>query len=231
MVSGWLLPSPWLSRSSPSLTHKRTVHVHVRVTTIVNTEIIDFDDLYLRPLWCLAVVAFGIWMGSLRAPLRWMVRSWITSLMCLIQSCLFSMLDAWKRSAYWGLSPDLTPTGTGIPTEILVSLCVCVCRTSLNSPLVISYQLQPSVFKLHDWWSTRSMYVWENLTGQEDWENLKKKYQQYIQIKCQECVLQTCAEWLRAVLWGSSYSPWLRVWIPDLALNLKYKIENFTGVI
>lgn len=34
--------------------------------------------------------------------------------------------------------------------------------------------------------------------------------------------------------WGlcfsSFYSPSLRVWIPDLALNLKYKIENFTGL-
>lgn len=50
-----------------------------------------------RPL-CLAVVVLGMWMGSFRAPRRWTVRSWITSRMCLIQSCLFSRLEAWGRT-------------------------------------------------------------------------------------------------------------------------------------
>lgn len=47
---------------------------------------------------CLAVVVLGMWMGSFRAPRRWTVRSWITSRMCLIQSCLFSILEAWGRT-------------------------------------------------------------------------------------------------------------------------------------
>lgn len=46
----------------------------------------------------LVVVVLGMWMGSLRAPRRWTVRSWMTSRMCLIQSCLFSMLEAWGSS-------------------------------------------------------------------------------------------------------------------------------------
>lgn len=49
--------------------------------------------------------------------------------------------------------------------------------------------------------------------------------------KCEEFVFQTCERWLRAVLWDCLYSPLLRVWIPDLALNLKYKIENFTVLV
>ena len=44
-------------------------------------------------------------------------------------------------------------------------------------------------------------------------------------------MFQTCEKWLRAALWDSLYSPLLHVWIPDLALNLKYKIENFTGLV
>lgn len=35
----------------------------------------------------------------------------------------------------------------------------------------------------------------------------------------------------RELCFGSFYSPWLHVWIPDLALNLKYKIDSFTGLI
>lgn len=54
-----------------------------------------------------------------------------------------------------------------------------------------------------------------------------------------ELVLQECEPRISFRLvrsgWGlcfsSFYSPSLRVWIPDLALNLKYKIENFTGLI
>lgn len=33
------------------------------------------------------------------------------------------------------------------------------------------------------------------------------------------------------MLWDCLYSPWLHVWIPDLALNLKYKKGNFTGLL
>lgn len=49
---------------------------------------------YRLPL-CLVAVALGMGIGSLSAPRKWMVRSWITSRTCLIQSCLFSMHEAW----------------------------------------------------------------------------------------------------------------------------------------
>lgn len=55
---------------------------------------------HLLPL-CLVVVALGMWMGSFRAPRRWIVRSCMTSRMCLIQSCLFSILEAWCITDNW----------------------------------------------------------------------------------------------------------------------------------
>lgn len=55
---------------------------------------------HLLPL-CFVVVALGMWMGSFRAPRRWIVRSCMTSRMCLIQSCLFSILEAWCITDNW----------------------------------------------------------------------------------------------------------------------------------
>lgn len=70
---------------------------------------------------CLAVVVLGMWMGSFRAPRRWTVRSWITSRMCLIQSCLFSMLEAWgvthqrvRRDTFTGTMDDQTQSGCSL---------------------------------------------------------------------------------------------------------------------
>lgn len=70
---------------------------------------------------CLAVVVLGMWMGSFRAPRRWTVRSWITSRMCLIQSCLFSILEAWgathqrvRRDTFTGSMDDQTQSGCSL---------------------------------------------------------------------------------------------------------------------
>ena len=52
------------------------------------------DPGYLLLLFlCLAGV-LGSWIGSFKAPFRWMILSWITSRMFLIHSCLVSMLEA-----------------------------------------------------------------------------------------------------------------------------------------
>lgn len=55
--------------------------------------------VYLLVLF-LGLVSAGVlgrWIGSLSAPFRWVILSWITSLMFLIHSCLASILDAWRR--------------------------------------------------------------------------------------------------------------------------------------
>ena len=146
MVSGWLLASPWLSRSSPSLLAGNIItaiqllineiwSTYYWIYNLLNWKLEDCPQRnnrfgaelkrgclllsnsllkmfahikegcwhllwwtaqtrsYRLPL-CLAVVALGMWMGSFRAPRRCTVRSWITSRMCLIQSCLFSRLEA-----------------------------------------------------------------------------------------------------------------------------------------
>lgn len=86
----------------------RVVNIHL-ITG--NCKILSANSRWKRKkreLWanrlplCLAVVVLGMWMGSFRAPRRWTVRSWITSRMCLIQSCLFSMLEAWGRTRQRG---------------------------------------------------------------------------------------------------------------------------------
>lgn len=56
--------------------------------------------VYLFELF-LGLVSAGVlgrWRGSFSAPFRWVILSWITSLMFLIHSCLASMLDAWRRN-------------------------------------------------------------------------------------------------------------------------------------
>lgn len=56
------------------------------------------DPGYLLLLFlCLAGV-LGSWIGSFKAPFRWMILSWITSRMFLIHSCLVSMLEAWSAT-------------------------------------------------------------------------------------------------------------------------------------
>jgi len=128
MVSGWLLASPWLSSSSPSLWSEvtiavnslprllKTLHLHLLKAELecnghndktawwllvyISFKIIKMLFAHRLPL-CLVVVALGMWMGSFRAPRRWTVRSWMTSLMCLIQSCLFSILEAYDTTHNW----------------------------------------------------------------------------------------------------------------------------------
>lgn len=55
--------------------------------------------VYLLALF-LGLVSAGVlgrWTGSLSAPFRWVILSWITSLIFLIHSCLASILDALTR--------------------------------------------------------------------------------------------------------------------------------------
>lgn len=58
------------------------------------TALMRLPSTYLLPFCLAAGAVLGMWMGSFRAPLRCTVLSWITSRMCFIQSCLFSILDA-----------------------------------------------------------------------------------------------------------------------------------------
>lgn len=68
--------------------------INLRTFCVCSVEVeIIVAPAHRLPL-CLVAVVLGMWMGSFRAPRRWTVRSWMTSLMCLIQSCLFSKLDA-----------------------------------------------------------------------------------------------------------------------------------------
>lgn len=110
-----------------------------------------------RELWahrlplCLAVVVLGMWMGSFRAPRRWTVRSWITSRMCLIQSCLFSMLEAWgrtrqqvRRKTFTGsvtkiraATPErLTQNKAFNPTRVIWFAILCSRHASVNGLIV-----------------------------------------------------------------------------------------------
>ncbi len=59
---------------------------------------VDVVKYLLLMLRCLAGVLGGC-MGSFSAPFRWMVLSWITSLMFRIHSCFTSILEAfgWMR--------------------------------------------------------------------------------------------------------------------------------------
>lgn len=74
--------------------------------------------IYLLALF-LGLVSAGVlgrWRGSLSAPFRWVILSWITSLMFLIHSCLASILDAWRRNPRVAIT--VTPhTGTLIEPE------------------------------------------------------------------------------------------------------------------
>lgn len=79
---------------------------------------------------CLAVVVLGMWMGSFSAPRRWTIRSWITSRMCLIQSCLFSILDAWgathqrvRRDTFTGSMDDQTQSGCSLNRQPRTQFC------------------------------------------------------------------------------------------------------------